>query len=99
MACNFDDVLKTVTLDPNEILRRGKLNLMLKYQNAKEENPTLTQDQLCHLIGTTRSTLNRSRQDLKMNSFYRYSIPLKPRSKASQDRSVKQEQSTNTPKK
>ena len=69
MAYNFDDVMRRSTIDPNDILKHSKILLMLKYQQAKEENPKLTQHQLCHLIGTSKSTVYRSRQDLKWIHF------------------------------
>ena len=77
MSYNLDDVQRRSTIDPNDILKHSKMLLMLKYQQAKEENPKLTQDQLCSLIRTSKSTLYRSRTDIKMDSPHRYSIPMK----------------------
>ena len=77
MSYNLDDVQCRSTIDPNDILKHSKMLLMLKYQQAKEENPKLTQDQLCSLIGTSKSTIYRSRTDIKMDSPHRYSIPMK----------------------
>src|SRR3981189_1874804 len=90
MSYNLDDVQRRSTIDPNDILKHSKMLLMLKYQQAKEENPKLTQDQLCSLIGTSKSTIYRSRADIKMDSPHRYSIPMKH--SRSSIKPVKQEQ-------
>src|SRR3977135_26261 len=96
MSYNLDDVQRRSTIDPNDILKHSKMLLMLKYQQAKEANPKLTQDQLCSLIGTSKSTIYRSRTDIKMDSPHRYSIPMKH--SRSSTKPVKQEQVESTKK-
>src|SRR5271156_373515 len=79
MAYNLDDVMKRADMDPNDIIKHSKLLQMLKYQQAKEENPNLNQHQICGLIGTSKSKVYRNRIDLNMDSFHRYKVPVKHR--------------------
>src|SRR5277367_4500765 len=81
MSYNLDDVMRRADMDPNDIIKHGKLLQMLKYQQAKELNPNLNQQQLCGLIGTSKSKVYRNRIDLNMDSFHRYRVPVKQRSK------------------
>src|SRR3981189_1030042 len=85
MAYNLDDVMRRAQMDPNDIIKHSKLQLMLKYQQAKEDNPNLTQDQLCGMIGTSKSKVYRNRIDLNMDSPHRYKVPVKHRSKPKPD--------------
>src|SRR5436190_13734755 len=107
MAYNLDDVMRRADMDPNDIIKHGKLLQMLKYQQAKEENPNLNQQQICGLIGTSKSKVYRNRVDLNMDSFHRYKVPVKHRSKPkpksdsdgepNEDASEKKESSTVKP--
>src|SRR3977135_3891129 len=81
MSYNLDDVMRRADMDPNDIIKHSKLLQMLKYQQAKDENPNLNQQQLCGLIGTSKSKVYRNRIDLNMDSFHRYKVPVKHRSK------------------
>src|SRR3977135_97348 len=81
MSYNLDDVMRRAQMDPNDILVHSKLQLMLKYQQAKEDNPKLNQEQICGLIGTSKSKVYRNRIDLNMDSFHRYKVPVKHRRK------------------
>src|SRR5277367_5282726 len=81
MSYNLDDVMRRADMDPNDIIKHGKLLQMLKYQQAKELNPNLNQQQICGLIGTSKSKVYRNRIDLNMDLFHRYRVPVKHRSK------------------
>src|SRR3977135_182886 len=81
MSYNLDDVMRRSDMDPNDIIKHSKLLQMLKYQQAKEDNPNLNQQQICGLIGTSKSKVYRNRIDLNMDSFHRYKVPVKHRSK------------------
>src|SRR3981189_2931863 len=81
MSYNLDDVMRRADMDPNDIIKHGKLLQMLKYQQAKELNPNLNQEQICGLIGTSKSKVYRNRIDLNMDSFHRYKVPVKYRAK------------------
>ena len=81
MSYNLDDVMRRADMDPNDIIKHSKLLMMLKYQQAKEENPNLNQEQICGLIGTSKSKVYRNRIDLNMDSFHRYKVPVKHRAK------------------
>lgn len=74
---NLMNVQALVDFDPNGINKLYKLNLANKFMNVKAENPSLNQDQICKMLGTSSSTMKRIRTDLKLNSPYRYDIPLK----------------------
>src|SRR3977135_1315564 len=78
---NLYNLMRRGERDPNDILVHSKLQLMLKYQQAKEDNPKLNQEQLCGLIGTSKSKVYRNRIDLNMDSFHRYKVPVKHRAK------------------
>src|SRR5437773_837849 len=81
MAYNLDDVMRRAQMDPNDIIKHSKLLQMMKFQQAKEDNPHLNQEQLCSLIGTSKSKVYRNQMDLNMDSFYRHKVPLKHRRK------------------
>src|SRR3981189_181401 len=81
MSYNLDDVMRRADMDPNDIIKHGKLLQILKYQQAKELNPNLNQHQICGLIGTSKSKVYRNRIDLNMDSFHRYKVPVKHKSK------------------
>ena len=85
MAYNLDDVMRRAQMDPNDIIKHSKLLQMMKFQQAKEDNPHLNQEQLCGLIGTSKSKVYRNQMDLNMDSFYRHKVPLKHRRKPKYD--------------
>src|SRR3977135_3894476 len=85
MSYNLDDVMRRAQMDPNDILVHSKLQLMLKYLQANEDNPKLNQEQICGLIGTSKSKVYRNRIDLNMDSFHRYKVPVKHRRKPKSD--------------
>src|SRR3977135_1678937 len=94
MSYNLDDVMRRAQMDPNDILVHSKLQLMLKYQQAKELNPKLNQEQICGLIGTSKSKVYRNRIDLNMDSFHRYKVPLKHRRKPKSDSDSEEDQNS-----
>src|SRR5438477_9212516 len=85
MAYNLDDVMRRAQMDPNDIIKHSRLLQMMKFQQAKEDNPHLNQEQLCSLIGTSKSKVYRNQMDLNMDSFYRHKVPLKHRRKPKYD--------------
>src|SRR5438477_11536186 len=85
MAHNLNDVMRRAQMDPNDIIKHSKLLHMMKFQQAKEDNPHLNQKQLCYLIGTSKSKVSRNQMDLNMDSFYRYKVPVKHRKKPKSD--------------
>src|SRR5438093_11635710 len=65
------------TMDPNSIKKVFQLNQMLDFATLKSENPRMKQDELCKLMNTSKSVLQRTRKDLNMSSFYRHDVPIK----------------------
>ena len=74
---SIDNIMKASSFDPNEITKFSKIRQQINFQKIKDENPKLTQDQICKMMGTTSSTLNRNRHDINMNSPYIHPVPLK----------------------
>ena len=77
--------MRRAQMDPNDIIKHSKLLQMMKFQQAKEDNPHLNQKQLCGMIGTSKSKVYRNQMDLNMDSFYRHKVPLKHRRKPKYD--------------
>src|SRR6266853_3883272 len=90
---NLKDVkdFSDLHLNPNDILKYNKTQLMLNYVQAKEENPQLTQPQLCALIGTSKSVIQRTRTDIQMDSPHRYTVPLKQKQKKKDEQKILKE--------
>ena len=78
---NLSNIKHLIDFDPNGLNRLYKLNIANKFMNVKAANPSLTQDQLCKMIGTSSSTMKRIRTDLNLTSPYRYDVPLKHKQK------------------
>src|SRR6202042_3780775 len=68
-------------INPEDITKVHKLNIVFKFMNIKAEQPNLTQEQICKKLGISSSTIKRIRQDLNVKSPYRYDIPLKYKNK------------------
>ena len=78
MDLNKLEILHSLkNLEPKTIRIFPNVNTIMKFIEAKEEEPHLTEYQLCKKIGTSVSTLTRIRKDLGISSFYRYDVPLK----------------------
>jgi hypothetical protein len=80
LAKNFDTTQKLLQLhseNPNSMKKLFQLNTMYQFATAKNQNPKLNQSQLAKMIGSSKSTINRTRLDLGMNSLYRHELPLK----------------------
>ena len=78
MDLNKLEIIKSLKdFDGKSMRLFPKVNTVMKFIEAKEEEPHLTEYQLCKKIGTSVSTLTRIRKDLGISSFYRYDVPLK----------------------
>ena len=60
-------------LDINLILRQFKLDLMARFMEKESVNSKIRQDQIAKELGSSRSTLQRYRND--KNIFPPYGIP------------------------
>jgi DNA-binding XRE family transcriptional regulator len=52
--------------DPTAMKKMFQLNQMYNFAQIKSENPKLTQDQIAKKLGVSRTTLYRTRKDLKL---------------------------------
>ena len=68
---SLQQIQKTSNLDANLISRQYKLNLMADFMKVKYENPRKKQSDIANQIGSSTSTLQRYRNDMKMLSPYR----------------------------
>ena len=75
---SLEQISKTGNLDANLILRQYKLDLMSRFMEMKSNNPKLTQKQIAKGLGYSDSTLKRYRNDINMQSPYRYNEPKRP---------------------
>ena len=64
------------SVPPETLKKANQVNLVLKYMQAKDDNPKLKSKEICSLIGTSQSTFGRILKDLSIPSFYRYKIPV-----------------------
>ena len=69
---SLEQISKTGNLDANLILRQYKLDLMSRFMEMKSNNPKFTQKQISKELGFSDSTLKRYRNDINMQSPYRY---------------------------
>ena len=69
---SLEQISKTGELNANLILRQYKLDLMARFMEKKSNNPKLTQKEIAKELGYSSSTLQRYRNDISMNSPYRY---------------------------
>ena len=69
---SLDAIKSGAEMDPNDINKYSKILLAAKYAQAKFKNPKLTQAQLAKLIGSSPSTLYRTRVDINMDSPHIY---------------------------
>ena len=63
-------------LDPNKIMNSYKMELIDRYLQEKTMHPELHSKALCKTLKISSSTINRTRRDLGLKSFYQYDIPL-----------------------
>ena len=75
---SLEQISKTGELNANLILRQYKLDLMARFMEKKSNNPKLTQKEIAKELGYSSSTLQRYRNDISMNSPYRYSEFKRP---------------------
>ena len=92
---SLDQISKTGNLDPNLILHQLKLDLMARFMKIKSGNPKMKQKELAKELGYSSSTLQRYRQDIKMQSPHKLNNP-KRRQMTSNGRKRPQMTSKNT---
>jgi DNA-directed RNA polymerase specialized sigma subunit len=81
MQSLLNSIKYTSSIEPDDIRKNLKMKTVLRFVQAKEENPNLTKDQICKKIGISDSSLKRTMKDLNMKSFYRHDVPVNKRNK------------------
>ena len=67
----YDNMLKSRSLNPNDLIRTFKLDRCCDFMEEKHNNPKLTQKAICNHLGFTDRIIRRYRDDIKMDSPYR----------------------------
>ena len=68
---SLPQISKTSNLDAILISRQYKLNLMADFMGVKNENHKIKQNEIANKLGLSSSTLQRTKNDIKMLSPYR----------------------------
>ena len=68
---SYDNMLKSRSIEPSDIIRTFKLDRCCDFMEEKYNNPRLTQKEICNQLGVTDRTIRRYRDDIKMDSPYR----------------------------
>ena len=67
---------KWYTGNQEHIRKYDRMDIVIKFMQAKKEHPDYNKNQLCALIGVSDSYLKRVMKDLDIKSFYRHDIPV-----------------------
>ena len=68
---NLSQIPRTSNIDSNLIFRQYKLHQMCKFMEIKNDNPKMTQKEICSNLGLSDRTIARYRKDINMQSPYR----------------------------
>ena len=82
---SYDNIIKSQSIEPNDLIRTYKLDRCCDFMEAKFNNPKLTQKEICKQLGFSDSTIKRYRDDIKMDSPYRKNTNKKKKPRQSQD--------------
>ena len=80
---SYDNIIKSQSIEPNDLIRTYKLDRCCDFMEEKYNNPRLTQKQICKQLGFSDSTIKRYRVDIKMDSPYRRNTNKKKKPKQS----------------
>ena len=78
---SYDNIIKSQSIEPNDLIRTYKLDRCCDFMEEKYNNPRLTQKQICKQLGFSDSTIKRYRDDIKMDSPYRRNTNKKKKPK------------------
>ena len=81
LAGFIKEINGTFDIDLSNLSNYPKINNVLRFLQAKKENPNLTKRQICKSINLSESTLRRNQIDLNIKSFYRHQVPEKKASR------------------
>ena len=82
---SYDNIIKSRSIEPNDLIRTYKLDRCCDYMEEKFNNPKVTQRQICKQLGFADRTIKRYRDDIKMDSPYRRNNHKKKKPKQSLD--------------
>ena len=82
---SYDKIIKSRSIEPNDLIRTYKLDQRCDFMEEKFNNPRWTQKQVCKQLGFSDSTIKRYRDDIKMDSPYRRNNHKKKKPKQSPD--------------
>ena len=68
---SYDIMIKSRSIEPNDIIRTFKLDRCCDSMEEKYNNPRLTQKEICNQLGFTDRTIRRYRDGIKTDSPYR----------------------------
>jgi hypothetical protein len=69
--------IKTLSsIQPEHIRKYDRMDVVVKFMQAKKEHPDYNKNQLCSSIRVSDSYLKRVMKDLDIKSFYRHDIPV-----------------------
>ena len=75
------DIKALSTIEPEQIRKYDRMNVVVKFMEAKSAHPDFSKLQLCKSIGVSDSYLKRVMKDLDIPSFYRHEIPVNNKNK------------------
>ena len=75
-SSTLKDVKTLSIIQPEHIRKYDRMDIVIKFMQAKKEHPDYKKNQLCALIGVSDSYLKRVMKDLDIKSFYRHDIPI-----------------------
>ncbi len=75
------DIKALSTVEPEQIRKYDRMNVVVKFMEAKNAHPDFNKLQLCKSIGVSDSYLKRVMKDLDIPSFYRHEIPVNNKNK------------------
>ena len=70
------DIKALSTIEPEQIRKYDRMNVVVKFMEAKNAHPDFSKSQLCKSVGVSDSYLKRVMKDLDIPSFYRHEIPV-----------------------
>ena len=78
---NIQKKAEEVIIDSNIFNKHAKITKIALFEQIREDNPTLSNIEICSIMGSTPTTMRRIRKDLSVKSPYRYDIPIPKKGK------------------
>src|SRR5215469_10505918 len=77
MTSQILEQIKTLSsILADQIRRYDRMEVVVKFMQAKKEHPDYRKNQLCALVGVSDSYIKKVMKDLDIKSFYRHDIPV-----------------------